>query len=400
MSFRDRLVEMVKPSKKDTIAKEEEPKPKTFALSGDPKKAIFSDTGEEKAKLKKYEDAYKLDGIVYEAINNIALSTIASGYQIKCDNEEAQVNLRDWDRRINLSDFMISDVRDAMIYGSSYKEKLFNLREELAGLIMVNPRTMSPNADAYNNLLSYEQKIGDDFSGKPKILDVDSIVRFGINRISGTQNYISSIGANYDMIMRMVRADEGISYYIDRHGFKKYLITVGVDGEYISPLKFKEIKKEFENITNKNEFVVDKSVKVENLDTGDADIGGMSDYFITKVTAGLGIPEERLGLGRGSTEATAKVRQIAFEQKINSIQRLLARSYELEVFTPRLESFGFSDFNVELTFNDISPIDNKEKAETLNFIINSTPADPEYLITRNEARAILGLPPIEVNEEE
>ena len=393
MNFRDRLKLFV-----EGISKEEKIKPQTLALGGDPRKALFGGEGDEKENLLKYENAYKLDGVVYEAINNIALSTIASGYDIKAGTPEAQENLELWDKKINLSHFMMSDVRDSLIYGPSFKEKIHNLRMEIVDLVMVNPRTMKIINDEYNTVIYYEQNVGE-MGENPRKLESKYITHFGINRISGTQKYISAIGANYDMIMRMVRADEGISYAIQRHGFPKYHIKVGQEGQYISKAKLKEVKKEFEDITTKNEFVTSRDVDIGNIDTKSLEIKDLSDYFITKVTAGLGIPEERLGLGRGSTEATAKVRETAFEQKIKAIQRTLAKNYELEVFKPRLESFGIYDVPVELVFRDISPVDDKARAETLKFILSSTPADPQYILTRNEARAILHLPPLEEDED-
>jgi len=393
MSFRDRFNFLA--SKKVEKA-EEAPKSKTYALTGDARTNIFSELSDSDEKLKKYEEAYINDGIILEAINTIARSVTSKGYQIKASTPEAQENLEELDDDVDLSVFMTCDVRDSLIYGPSFKERIYNIRNELVDLKMINPRTMIINFDAYNNIKNYTQKTGG-YLGKKQDIDAKYIALFGLNKISGTQDYVSVVGASYDTIIRMARADRGISYYIDRHGFKKYLITAGVNGEYISPEKIKELKSEFKNITAKNEFIVDSSIKVENLDEGDNDIGSISDYFLTKVTAGIGIPEEHLGLGRGSTEATAKVKENISEDKISAIQKLLARHYQKEIFKSRLESFEIEG-TAKIVFNDISPTDNKEKAETLNFIMSSTPADPFAIITPNEARVILGLQPLEENE--
>lgn len=322
------------------------PQPKTYVVGGASKTWLpFTSDVRNRALLEKYELAYMKDGSVSEAIDTIALFTMMGGFEILSDDATAEAQIREFCDRVDVENIIINVVRDALVYGDAFVENVFSAGGQPVNLEMVNPKTMQITYDDYGTVHGYIQTVSLNGRQVTTSLDKKLITHFPLKRIGRSPYGISTIGTNYDLIGRMILVDEGIANAIHRHGFPKYHVPVGQLGEIIDKTKMEEVEKIFENINSKNEFVTTRDVEIKNIDTDSFDIKGMSEYFITKLTAGIGVPEEILGLGRGSTEATAKVRAKAFEHKVKALQRSIARVFELEIFPLILSGYleGRSD---------------------------------------------------------
>ena len=94
-----------------------------------------------------------------------------------------------------------------------------------------------------------------------------------------------------------------------------------------------------------------------------------------------------LGLGRGSTEATAKVRLDAFCDKIGSFQSRFARAMGNQIFDVMTGNPGA----VWMQFNDVSPEDENQKADYLAKIASIYPTDPWLVMTPTYVQEYLGI---------
>jgi len=94
-----------------------------------------------------------------------------------------------------------------------------------------------------------------------------------------------------------------------------------------------------------------------------------------------------LGLGRGSTEATANVKLRAFYDKIGSIQKKLAMAYTKQVIDKITPRPGMC----KLIFNDVNPEDEAKLAAWMAQIMAATPMDPFAVIPRAFVQDRLGV---------
>ena len=137
--------------------------------------------------------------------------------------------------------------------------------------------------------------------------------------------------------MRDTKTAEGIANGIERHGTSKWDITVGYEDQEVSDTDFKAVASVYEKINSKTELVHRKDIEVKELDKGGFPVAEYSETSLDRLCAALGVPNELLGQGRGSTEATANVRMKSFQNKIKSMQsRFNFQTYQ-QLFKPILE---------------------------------------------------------------
>jgi len=253
--------------------------------------------------LKRYESYYRGDGTVWAAINSIAFNTIMTGYNIYSENDEAKELITKFLRRIDFDNFALKVVIFCLVYGDSFLEIRYNKKGTPVRVMDVDPKTMFIDYDDYGDIEAYHQE----FQGsKGESIDPKYIAHFSLFPRPESPYGISLIEPSRDTIKRKIRTDEAIANALIRHGFSKYVITVGQQGErQLAPDDvLKDIDEEFEDITEQNEFIVPWNVKVETID--ERGIQGVEDYFNyfqAQSATGLLVSEESLGLGNGSTEA-------------------------------------------------------------------------------------------------
>lgn len=200
----------------------------------------------------------------------------------------------------------------------------------------------------------------------------------------------SLIASAYDEIIRDVKTADGTTKGIWRHGTKKYNITVDDDNYEVSDDDIKKITEEFRNIDSMSEFVHRKSMTIEELDAGGVPVNEYNMVSISRLCTAIGVPEEVLGLGRGSTEATANVRLRAFYDKIAAMQTRFNYSLWSQVFKPVLaQAFPEDDIQpvfVKFGFVDVDGM--LKKFEAAAKMQGSR--DPFEVYHRDEIRAITG----------
>jgi hypothetical protein len=125
--------------------------------------------------------------------------------------------------------------------------------------------------------------------------------------------------------------------------------------------------------------------------TGVANVDTYSNISLQRTACALGVPEEMLGLGRGSTEATATVRMKAFLGKISTLQAIVGRTYSRGL----IDRITGVPGAVWLEFNDVSPDDEAKIADWIAKMRQSSPLDPDAIVPAAWARERLGVPPDE-----
>jgi len=372
-----------------------EGKPKTIVRTGDSKsgKAKIGGSGKRTEKsLKSYWDYYVGEGTIFASINTTAWNSVMVGYHLITTDPEAKLEVQRFFDDIDIDSLMLDNTTYTLIFGDAFIEKVRDSESKLiADAKTVNPVTMIVNEDKFGRDESYQQKIEGELQPPLKL---DEIMHLRFFPDPASVYGVSLMAPSKDTIDRKVTTDEAISNAIIRHGTSKYVVTVGTDTEVPPDAVFTQIKTELEDITEQNEFIVPGPVKIETID--EKGIQGVEDYFNyfqTMLIIGLLCPEEALGLGRGSTEATSKVKEIMYERMIKAIQHKLAEQIRRELINPFLQERGFEPNCVRMRFNSVTDADEAVKAKWLGNLLRGFP-EGEKPFSINEIRAIFDYPPL------
>lgn len=352
------------------------PKPKTYVQTGSSKDKTFTERERNKKQLKRYELIYNQGGIVTEAINAYPMFITANGWRLEGPDNllkrvEAVLDAMDFDA------ILWAGITDALVFGDAFQEKLI-YRDKTPSKVL--PRLASSFAikhDDHGNLKGYTQTIVINGKEKEIPLKPDQIVHLQFWELSGSLYGHSLIHKAYDEILRDLKIAEATATAIHRHGFKKYHIRVGQEGESIEDSVLTAIHDEFKELDTKNDFVTPHDFEINSIDSGGLEkIDLYNDISIMRMAAALGVPEEILGLRRGSTDATASKRIETFYTKIEAMQKRVARCYTLNVID-QIVPPG----EVKLEFNDANPEDTTKKARWIATIMKAS-KDPFEVLSQ------------------
>ena len=371
-----------------------EGKPKTIVRTGDSKsgkgKIGGSDKRSEKS-LKGYWNYYAGEGTIFASINTTAWNSVMVGYHLTSLDEEAKKEVQTFFDDIDINSILLDNTTYTLIFGDAFIEVIKD-GDLTADCKTVNPITMIVNEDKYGRDESYQQKIQGKLQPPLKLEDIIHLRFFPKpDSVYG----LSLIEPSKDTIDRKVATDEALANAIIRHGTSKYVVTVGTETEVPPDAVFTSIKNELEDITEQNEFIVPGPVKITTIDEkGIQGIEEYFNYFQTMLIIGLLCPEEALGLGRGSTEATSKVKEIMYERMIKAIQHKLSEQIRRELINPFLEERGYEPNTVKMRFNSVTDADEAIKAKWLGNLLRGYP-EGQKPFTVNEIRAVFDYPPLD-----
>lgn len=371
--------------------------PRTIIATGG--RGIFRLKSERRnpALLDQYWTYYNREGTVWAAINSIAFNTVMVGYTLHSDIPEAKKIIADFCKRVDLDTHLLDNVIYALVLGDAFMEIIYKKNSrDISRLKDIDPKTMIINYNKYGEVESYQQEI---FGKKQEPIDKEYICHIKLFSRPDSPYGISIIEPSKDTIDRKVRTDDALANAIIRHGTSKYVATIGTAEEKQLPPEsvLKDIKEELEDIDEKNEFVVPWNVKIETIDEkGIQGVEEYFNYFQSQVVLGLLCPEEALGMGRGSTEATSRVKAILYERMIKSFQLKISRIVEHELFNKVLKAHGLPENSVEIVFNSVTEEDEALKAKWIGNLLRGFQRSKIKPFTINEIRSFFGFRPVDI----
>lgn len=367
-----------------------DPKPITWVSGGgtENRPRYFKERVRDADQLEKYYVIYEQGGIVSEAINCYAYYALSNGWRLEGKDEKLKEKVQEWIDYIDFEGVMWQGIVEALVAGDAMQENAVNASSEFVGII---PRRSSQFTIKYNDfgtIAGYEQRVVVNGVEKTIPLEPKQITHLQLFPKAGSVYGHSLIHRAFDDIMRDTKVAESTAVAIERHGFRKYQVKVGLTGEDIPQTVLERIDEDFQELESKNDFVTNRDVDVLGID--DATLEGVntySDWSLSRLTAAMGVPEELLGLRRGTTDATAVSRLANFYKKVGAIQHKVARCYNLNVFDRITNQPGA----VKLVFNDVSPEDEKEKAAWIALIMQATPIDPFAVLPKKWIQEQFGI---------
>lgn len=335
-----------------------------------------------KTNFAKNRTVYEIGGLVSEAIDCHPLFMFSNGYRF--DGPENVVKtVQEWHDNLDFEMVAWKLITDALVVEKGIGE-IAPSRDGKTPVAAVYHRPgeqFEPVYDDQSRLVGYKQTVIQ--SGARKVYDIkpDYIFRLDLG--------LPLISRCMDDILRDTEVADSTAKSIKRHGFPRYHIKVGVTGETIPDTVISTLAGEFEELKADHEWVTPRDVDIQNIDsTGVVNTKLYGDWAIQRLCAALGTPEEMLGLGRGSTEATANVRLQAWYDRIATLQRRFASQWNSQIVDRMTGKEGL----VKLVFGDPSPADDLARAQVVSTLLQANPLQP--IITPNEARGMLGLKPL------
>jgi len=348
-------------------------KPKTMIEAGGKQKALLGDNEQKRNRetLKKYKNMYEQGGLVSTGLDLYPLIILANGYRLEGDIDGQE---RVWWDSIGGDKLIWQAASDAINYGDAFQENV-GTRGNGGDIITLAPRypgDFDIEYDDKGTLKNYIQ-VQDENTGQGIKIKPEQITHLVLLPQSGSLYGLSIMKRAYDDIIRDTKVSDASSTAMYRHGFKKYHVKVGKEGERIEDSVLSAVMKKFENVETKNEFVTPHDIEILNIDEGGLEkVEEYNEISVMRVAASIGIPEELLGLRRGSTDNTAVSRIKAFYKKIQTFQGFIAQCYNTNVFDRRSGTPG----KIRMVFNDPDPSDEVEISGWISNLMKATPADP------------------------
>lgn len=335
---------------------------------------------------------YRRGGPVSDALDAYPLFTLTNGWDLAC--EEGAEGLKDqvqaWidQPHVDLDFIMWQGVLDAVLCGTAFQEIVPDRGGMIWGVVPRDSSSFEIVYDQYGRVTGYNQVLEDSIPGlERKIsIDKDRMLTLTLFPVPGEMYGVSLVDRAWDDILRDTDTIESIAKAIHRHGTGKHSVSIGEPGEVVSKEQLDLVKREFRRMSTNDFFIHGPSVKIEDIGGTLPGLNEYSNIMLQRLACALGVPEEILGLGRGSTEATATVRLKTFYDKISTIQAIVARTYSRHL----IDRITGQPGKVWIEFNDVSPQDEKQKAEWIALLRQGM--DPDAIVPADWAREQFGIP--------
>jgi len=326
---------------------------------------------------------YEQGGLVGEAIDAYPLFMFTNGYVLNSDDEALSDVAQEFLDTIDFETLGHQLVVDALVMpnGRAYAEIVWNkIGAGITGLVYRPAETFKEILDERGNVIQYVQTVIRDNSTVSVELEPKNIFVLDLHAPLVKRAF-------KEIEIDMAIADSTATS-IQRHGYPRYHVKLGQPGENVSEDALRTHGRQFEDLKPNMEWTTTQDVAINNIDTqGITGTDAYTNWSTQRVSSALGVPEEMLGLGRGSTEATAKVRLDTFYDKIGSFQARFARAMGNQIFDVMTGRPG----SVWMVFNDVSPEDNLQKAQYIAAVAGIYPTDPWLVMTPTYVQEYLGI---------
>lgn len=373
--------------------------PKTrVAIGGNGDKDFFgTNRGRNPAQLKRQRTIYEQGGIVADALDCYPTFALKNGWRLEGENENQKDDVYTFFGSFDFDAVLYSELLDGVTFGDGFAENVESRGGTFTSVLPRASDTFTIVHAATGTVLGYIQQVLEAGTEKKIPLRPEQVTNYKLIGLGGSIYGYSLIQRAYDDIMRDTTTVEGIATGIKRHGTPKFHVRVGQPGELIPQSVIDDIRREFQKLEAKNDFVTNYDVEVNGLDAGGVqNVKEYSDVSVTRMVAALGVPSELVGIRQGSTDNTAVSRIDTFMDKIAWHQDRLARCFNLNV----IDRFTQEPGAVKLVLNDANPKDEAANAKWMADYMKATPIDPFSVLPRKYQQERLGIDPDAYEDDE
>ena len=368
-----------------------QPKPKSYAKATGSKKDVFSKRDRDVELLEKLEIFYNQGGPVAEAIDAYPLCILSPGYRLEGPEGDVQ-RVQDVYDLVDIESVLWQLIVESLKQGDGIAELTRGRGQssgEVTGIFPRASKDFDIEADDRGIISGYKQIIARSvYDTKSVALAPEEVIHLSLLPVAGSVYGLSLLQRAYDDIVRDAQIAESTTEAVKRHGFRRYHIAVGKEGETVPKEDIDAVSDEFKKLSDgsKTEITTQRDVLITNLDQGSLPANEYFQWTTDRLCTALGVPEEILGLGRGSTEATANVRRKAWNDKIGAFQRKVARCINLQLNDRITRTPGV----VKLILNDVDPEDESKVADLITKLTASA-MDPFQIVSPQWCRERIGV---------
>lgn len=298
--------------------------------------------------MNKWETIYMSGGLVSQAIDAYPLFGMSEGYTLEGPPDKVK-ETQGWFDMVD-GDLLIWQAWvDALIYGDSIQELVFSKKGDLLYVVPRNPKYFTIEVDKWGMTTGYTQRS----DNSPVLLKPERVSNLRLISITGESYGQSLIGRSFDDIMRDTRTAESTAVSIERHGFPRYHIKVGSEGDKFSDDEKVAVKSKFQELKPDNEFVTDYNVEILPIDVqGVTKVASYNEWSLSRLLGALGVPSEVIGTGQSTTTyATASVEMVSFLKKVKRQQKRVEKNFNriIDIHTgiPGEVTLTFNPFDMD-----------------------------------------------------
>jgi hypothetical protein len=368
-----------------------EPKPKTYAKASGTKKDVFSKRERDVKLLDRLETFYNQGGPVAEAVDAYPLCILSPGFRLEGPEGDVARVQEVYDR-VDIESVLWQLIVESLKIGDGIAEITMGkggAAQEITGIFPRASKDFDIEHDDRGIITGYKQVVARNmFTTESVELSKEDVIHMALLPVAGSVYGLSLLQRAYDDIERDTSIAEATKEAIIRHGFRRFHVRVGAEKETVPQGDIDAVSDEFKKLSdgNKTEITTQHDVEILPLDQGALPA---NEYFVwttDRLCTALGVPEEILGLGRGSTEATANVRRKAWNDKIGTFQKRVARCINFQLNDRITRKPG----TVKLIFNDVDPEDESQIADLLAKLTSNS-VDPFMIVSPQWCRERLGV---------
>ena len=328
----------------------------------------FTTRERDREELDRYEAVYREGGPVAQLIDTRAFMIHGVGTEFVTEAEDQTAPVPWSDEPVTVAEWLdhalphrdnllVQLARDAYIYGDWLVETVGENRA-FDRVVTINPKTMEPTYDDKGTISEWRQFIKrgprKDMEAPNSPFAPDEIGHGSLFSIGRDPLGISLVGRIMDQVERFEQNQTAIAEALDKHAFRRWHVQVQAS---VDDQELRRIRQRFHQVSDYRELTTGRDIEIEPLDEGGIgeSITDITENDLMGLAAAIGVPEEMAGLGRGSTEATAKVRLQAFERTGRGEQRDMAAQFEREVLRDIVDRFSPfpADIDFSMTYGDI-----------------------------------------------
>lgn len=384
MSLRSKLIRMLSKAKY-----------KTAAIGIGQENELFSNnTQRSYENIKRNQAIFQQGGLITQAINcypEYMLLNVVDDWNLTGNNDMYVDHIYEIIRKFNFYDVLWQQIINCLVSRDGIAEIVYTNAGDFHSLIPRNPLYFSAGYDSDGHINEYRQTKGDSIINEYTPIAPEFILHNRLITQADDPWGLSLIDIAFDEIMRDTRTAEGTANGIERHGTPKWDIVIKTEDQEVSDEDIERTGDKFKKINSMHEFVHRDDVTISEIDTqGVPHVKDYTETSLDRLSAALGVPTEIMGLGRGSTEATAKVRAVSFAKKIKPMQKRLNYQINDQFFKPELiRTFGNAE-PIYIDFGEIVPQDFDMLSTAVQKLMPQI--DPFLIMHRDELRAILNYP--------
>jgi len=317
----------------------------------------------------KLEAAYIEDTITKGAVDLYKQLVLGSGFYFV---GKSAAKLSRWLDKVDFYSILDMSVRDALIFGEFYNEKVRSKKAKkvIVGIVRVDPKTIDyikdmdqkPKLDQYHKPIGYAQQT--DYGTEIKFSS-DEIIHGIYNPVQNGFRGLGIVEPAYNITLAKLTIVHALANSVKRHGFPLWGVKFGNERKVPQADEIKQMRNALRDLNSKSEIFYPDWVEIKQFESKSYEnISTILNQYIDMQIAAYGIPKALLFGGEATNRSTLQTQTRILKARVEALQKFIANVYREQLFKPLAKQEGWSDIPV-MKWNPIELEDLNAKASRL-----------------------------------